>query len=178
MNVQTSASNATNIDSRSVVKEAQEEKMPENRVIPYDPHIHSSLSFQELLHPVQLQMKLQEASDMFYLEIVLPEKNFPRKDVSITCLNDVLTLSCESELCDEPLLVNKEPSPQYEYKPKVGTHFVTRSIRLPSNVNQSKITATLKGDILRINLPKSGFDPREVRQIPVLDEEDTEGNLG
>lgn len=119
-----------------------------------------------LFNPKRMDAKLtmgpkMDVADMGnYIEIKAELPGMDEKDVKLTYTDDVLTLSGERQQATE------ESSKDY-YLKEISSGSFSRSIRLPKNVDISKIDAVFKKGILTITVPKTEVKDDNVKTIPI-----------
>jgi HSP20 family protein len=108
----------------------------------------------EMLHPVHLE--ITEADGAFNVQAEVP--GFTAKELDIQVEPRRLTISGKHEAREE----NKKGKTVYCEQ---CANEILRSVELPTEVDQTKVTATLKDGILNIELPKTGTS-KSVRVEP------------
>jgi HSP20 family protein len=81
-----------------------------------------------------------------------------KKDIGISIADNVLTIKGQTSS------ENKEEKGDY-YRHEISSSSFARSVSLPSNVDESKVTANLKDGILEVNLPKSESSKRKTIKV-------------
>jgi len=82
------------------------------------------------------------------------------KDIEVIVTNDLLTIKGEKQ--EE----TKEEKKEYYHHERYYGEF-ERSIALPSNIDESKVTASFKNGILKIQLPKVAEQQTRGRKIEI-----------
>jgi HSP20 family protein len=98
----------------------------------------------ELLHPVPLE--LRESDDAITVRAEVP--GFEAKDLEIAIEGRQLTIAGKHEEA------RKEEKEKVLYSERCANHLF-RSIELPAEVDSDKSTATLKGGVLDLTMPKT-----------------------
>jgi HSP20 family protein len=98
----------------------------------------------ELLHPVHLD--LAESADAFTVRAEVP--GFSAKELEVGVEPQRLTISGKRESSEE------HTSEKTIYKEQCSNQ-IYRAIDLPSEVDTSKVTATLKNGVLELSMPKA-----------------------
>jgi HSP20 family protein len=94
------------------------------------------------------KLDISETKDAMVLKAETP--GVDPKDIEVTLMGDLLTLKGEREKAAE----EKEEEERYHRIERTyGTFF--RSLRLPTAVDGSKVTATFKNGVLVVTLPKT-----------------------
>jgi len=92
-----------------------------------------------------IKFNISETDQAFEIEASLP--GLKKEDVKVTLKDDVLTISGEKSF-------EKEKSKKNYTRVEHTYGFFSRSIRIPPNVDTSKLSANLDNGILRITFPK------------------------
>jgi len=108
------------------------------------------------------KMDVADMGNQIEIKAELP--GMDEKDVKLTYADEVLTLSGERQETTE------EQSKGY-YLKEISSGNFSRSIRLPKNVDISKIDAVFKKGILTIVIPKTEVKEDNVKTIPIKGEE-------
>jgi HSP20 family protein len=101
---------------------------------------------------------VSETDKSYEISAELPGMN--EKDVNVELKDDVLTLSGEKKEESE-----KEEKDYHVSERRFGSF--RRSFRLPSGVDQSKVSADFKNGVLKIAMPKSTTAQKKSRKIDV-----------
>lgn len=104
------------------------------------------------------RMDVADMGDKIEIKAELP--GMDEKDVKLTYADDVLTLSGERQQTVE------ENSKGY-YLKEISSGSFSRSIRLPKNLDISKIDAVFKKGVLTIVIPKVEAKNDNVKTIPI-----------
>jgi len=109
-------------------------------------------------HFVQPRMDMADLPDKIEIKAELP--GMDENNVTLTCEDGILTLSGENQQSTE------EQSKDY-YMKEMSSGSFSRSVRLPKNVDESKIDAVFKNGILTITIPKIEPKNDTVKKIPI-----------
>ena len=123
----------------------------------FDPMFFKPQRFdtQQIVDP---RMDVANLKDKIEIKAELP--GMDENDVTLTCENGILTLSGVRKQETE------EQSKDYYLKETSSGSF-SRSIRLPKNVDESKIDAVFKKGILTITIPKTEVKEESAKKIPI-----------
>lgn len=108
------------------------------------------------------KMDIVDLKDKIEVRAELP--GLTADDVKLTCEDGILTLSGDKKTQTE------EQSKDYYLKETSSGSF-SRSVRLPKNIDESKIDATFKNGVLTISIPKTEEEEDKSRSIPIKTEE-------
>ena len=136
--------------------------MPAQAQVIYPDPFFDSMFFRpqkfETQHFVEPRMDVANLKDKIEIKAELP--GLDENDVTLTCENGILTLSGTRKQETE------EQSKDYYLKETSSGSF-SRSIRLPKNVDESKIDAIFKKGILTITIPKTEVKEETAKKIPI-----------
>lgn len=104
------------------------------------------------------RMDVADLKDKIEVKAELP--GMDENDVTLTCENGILTLSGERKQ-------EKEEQSKDYYLKEMSSGSFSRSIRLPKNVDESKIDAVFKKGILTITIPKTEIKEETAKKIPI-----------
>lgn len=104
------------------------------------------------------RMNMIDLGDKLEIKAELP--GIDEKDITLTCENGILTLSGERKQ-------ETEETGQTYYIQEISSGSFSRSIRLPQNVDESKIDAQFKKGILTIIIPKIANNNDSTHKIPI-----------
>ncbi|MBR1946403.1 MAG: Hsp20/alpha crystallin family protein [Alphaproteobacteria bacterium] len=104
------------------------------------------------------KMDVADLKDKIEVKVELP--GMEKDEVSLTCENNVLTLSGNRKQETE------EKSKDY-YLKEISSGSFSRSIRLPKNIDESKIEAEFKNGVLTVIIPKTTDKEDPVKKIPI-----------
>ena len=104
------------------------------------------------------RMNVADLKDKIEIKAELP--GLSEDDVTLTCQNGILTLSGERKQEVE------EQNTDYYLKEMSAGSF-SRSIRLPENIDESKIDAVFKNGVLTITIPKIDEKIETLKKIPI-----------
>ena len=107
---------------------------------------------------LSLPIDIKETSDSF--QIIANTPGLKKNDVKVEISDQILTIS--GKMDDN----NKNKNERYHYKERIVGLF-KRSFKLPNNVDQERISASLKSGILTINLKKCKDSALNNRAIKV-----------
>ncbi|MBP5352460.1 MAG: Hsp20/alpha crystallin family protein [Alphaproteobacteria bacterium] len=108
------------------------------------------------------RMDVADLKDKIEVKAELP--GIDEKDVTVSVENGILTLSGERK--EEVEEQNKD-----YYIKETSSGSFSRSIRLPKNIDESKIDAIFKKGVLTINIPKTDIMEETIKKIPIKTEE-------
>ncbi|MGA1872439.1 MAG: Hsp20/alpha crystallin family protein [Thermoplasmatota archaeon] len=109
--------------------------------------------------PSYMPMNLEDKEDMFLLTVDLP--GIDKDDAKISLEEDILSISVESKEEKE----EKEEG-RYLFRER-SSHSCSRSIRLPQEVDESRIKAKMIDGVLHVELPKSNPKEKVVKEINI-----------
>ncbi len=104
------------------------------------------------------RMNMADTGDKIEIKAELP--GIDEKDIALTCENGILTISGERKQ-------EAEEKGQTYYMQEISSGSFSRSIRLPQNVNESKIEAQFKKGVLTITIPKIVAKEDTSHKIPI-----------
>lgn len=105
-------------------------------------HLFNDLLEQKTLSKTELPVNVYELKDSYLLEVIAPGRN--KNDFNISVDNNLLTVSCETELKDQNKnLIRKE----YNF------NMFKRTFSLEENMDTESISAKYNNGILYIELP-------------------------
>jgi len=104
------------------------------------------------------KMDIADLKDKIEINVELP--GLDKDAVTLTCENGILTLSGNRKQETE------EKSKDY-YLKEISSGAFSRSIRLPKNIDESKINAEFKNGVLTITIPKTETKDDTVKTIPI-----------
>jgi HSP20 family protein len=104
------------------------------------------------------EVDLSETDKEYCIEAELP--GLDEKEVSLTLHDGVLTLKGEKK--EE----KKEEKKDYHFSERRWGSF-QRSLRLPEDVDESKVTADFKKGVLTVHLPKSADAQKAAKRIEI-----------
>lgn len=105
------------------------------------------------------KIDLRESSEKLQVFVELP--GLEPKDIDVSIDGDALTIRGERRLESE----SEDKSDQWYFERSFGSF--SRTIPLPAEVNQEKVSATYKNGILTIDLPRTEAAQSKVRKIKV-----------
>ena len=108
------------------------------------------------------RIDVAELKDKIEVKAELP--GMTADDVKLTCETNILTLSGYKKSSVE------EKSKDY-YLKEISSGAFKRSVRLPKNIDESKIDAVFKNGILTISIPKTEEKEDILHKIPIKTEE-------
>lgn len=112
----------------------------------------------ETQHFIEPRMDVANLKDKIEIKAELP--GMDENDVTLTCENGILTLSGVRQQ-------EKEEQSKDYYLKEISSGSFSRSIRLPKNVDDSKIDAVFKKGILTITIPKTEIKEETAKKIPI-----------
>ena len=104
------------------------------------------------------KMDVADLTDKIEVKVELP--GMEKDEVTLTCENGILTLSGNRKQETE------EKSKDY-YLKEISAGSFSRSIRLPQNIDESKISAEYKNGVLTVIIPKKEIKKDPVKTIPI-----------
>ena len=104
------------------------------------------------------KMDVADLKDKIEVKVELPGQD--KDAVTLTCENGILTLSGNRKQETE------ETSKDY-YLKEISSGSFSRSIRLPKNIDESKIEAEFKNGVLTVIIPKTDEKKGAVKKIPI-----------
>ena len=104
------------------------------------------------------KMDVADLNDKIEVKVELP--GMEKDEVTLACENGILTLSGKRKQETE------EKSKDY-YLKEISSGSFSRSIRLPENIDESKITAEFKNGVLTVMIPKKEVKKNPVKTIPI-----------
>ena len=107
---------------------------------------------------VEPRMNVADLKDKIEIKAELAGLN--ENDINLTCKNGILTLSGERKQEVE------EQNTDY-YLKEMSAGAFSRSIRLPENIDESKIEAVFKNGVLTITIPKTEKTTEDIKKIPI-----------
>ncbi|MEE6207470.1 MAG: Hsp20/alpha crystallin family protein [Alphaproteobacteria bacterium] len=116
----------------------------------------------ETKHFMEPRMDMVDLKDKIVINAELP--GMDENNVKLSVENNVLTLSGERKQETE------EENNGYYFKETSSGSF-SRSIRLPKNIDDTKIDAVFKKGILTISIPKKEIKEDKIKTIPIKSEE-------
>jgi len=108
-------------------------------------------------------MDVTETKDAFELICDLP--GIDKKDISLTVKDKLLTIAAERKTTSQTE-GNEEDKVCYKRLERFSGS-VTRSIKLPDNIDKDRITAVCKDGQLTITLPKQEKEELSIRNIEI-----------
>ena len=131
---------------------------PFNDVLGTMPHF----GYVNVQHMSAPRIDIAEMKDKIEVKAELP--GLTVDDVQLSCENNILTLSGDKKSTVE------EKNKDY-YLKEISSGSFSRSVRLPPNINESKIDAVFKNGILTISIPKTEQNEDTLHKIPIKTEE-------
>ena len=128
-----------------------------NTMWPTSSNPSSSLSSQGLFS-VSPSLDVSENEKEFMVTADVP--GLEEKDLKVEFSNKVLTIKGEKKL-------NREEKQENYYMSERWSGSFSRSIQIPSPVNEDLIQAEVKDGVLYITLPKTESEPKQIKQIEV-----------
>ena len=107
-------------------------------------------------------MDVADLKDKIEVKVELP--GMDEKDINLSLENGILTLSGERTQ-------EKEEQNKDYYIKETSSGSFSRSVRLPKNIDESKIDAVFKKGLLIINVPKTDMIENTVKKIPIKSED-------
>ena len=104
------------------------------------------------------KMDVADLKDKIEVKAELP--GMEKDEVTLTCENGILTLSGKRKQETE------EKSKDY-YMKEISSGSFSRSVRLPENIDESKIEAEFKNGVLTVIIPKTEIKKDPVKTIPI-----------
>ena len=132
---------------------------PFNDILSTMPLHQNYIRVQQMSAP---RIDVAELKDTIEVKAELP--GMIADDVKLTCENNILTLSGDKKSAVE------EKGKDY-YLKEISSGAFSRSIRLPKNIDESKINAVFKNGILTISIPKTEEKEDMIHKIPIKTEE-------
>lgn len=108
------------------------------------------------------RMDVADLKDKIEVKVELP--GMDEKDINLSLENGILTLSGERTQ-------EKEEQNKDYYIKETSSGSFSRSVRLPKNIDESKIDAVFKKGLLIINVPKTDVIENTVKKIPIKSED-------
>lgn len=108
------------------------------------------------------KMDIVDLKDKIEVKAELP--GLSADDVKLTCEDGLLTISGDKKTEVE------EQNKDY-YLKETSSGAFSRSVRLPKNIDESKIDASFKNGVLTISIPKTEEKEDTSRNIPIKTEE-------
>lgn len=118
----------------------------------------SPARWSESLRAFTPRLDLEEQDDRIVLSAELP--GIAEEDVEIEVSRDMLTIKGEKKSEHEEKGKNR-----YTCERSYGSF--ERTMRLPAEIDRSKIVADMKNGVLTVTLPKSAEAKKDVKKIPV-----------
>ena len=105
-------------------------------------------------------INIAETDKGFSIDVAAP--GLKKADFSISLDNNILTISAESEKSKEEKDDNNYTRQEYNYSS------FSRSLTLPENIDEDKITATYDGGVLKLSVPKkAGAETAAAKKITI-----------
>ena len=104
------------------------------------------------------KMDVADLKDKIEVKVELP--GMEKDEVTLTCENGILTVSGKRKQETE------EKSKDY-YMKEISSGSFSRSVRLPENIDESKIEAEFKNGVLTVMIPKTEIKKDPVKTIPI-----------
>lgn len=104
------------------------------------------------------KMDVADLKDKIEVKVELP--GMEKDEVTLTCENGILTVSGKRKQETE------EKSKDY-YMKEISSGSFSRSVRLPENIDESKIDAEFKNGVLTVIIPKTEVKKDPVKTIPI-----------
>ena len=104
------------------------------------------------------KMDVADLKDKIEVKVELP--GVEKDEVTLTCENGILTVSGKRKQETE------EKSKDY-YMKEISSGSFSRSVRLPENIDESKIEAEFKNGVLTVMIPKTEIKKDPVKTIPI-----------
>jgi len=104
------------------------------------------------------KMDVADLKDKIEVKAELP--GMEKDEVTLTCENGILTVSGKRKQETE------EKSKDY-YMKEISSGSFSRSVRLPENIDESKIDAEFKNGVLTVMIPKTEIKKDPVKTIPI-----------
>ena len=104
------------------------------------------------------KMDVADLKDKIEVKVELP--GMEKDEVTLTCENGILTVSGKRKQETE------EKSKDY-YMKEISSGSFSRSVRLPENIDESKIEAEFKNGVLTVMIPKKEVKEKPVKTIPI-----------
>ena len=104
------------------------------------------------------KMDVADLKDKIEVKVELP--GMEKDEVTLTCENGILTVSGRRKQETE------EKNKDY-YLKEISSGSFSRSVRLPENIDESKIRAEFKNGVLTITIPKKEMKKNPVKTIPI-----------
>lgn len=104
------------------------------------------------------KMDVADLKDKIEVKVELP--GMEKDEVTLTCENGILTVSGKRKQKTE------EKSKDY-YMKEISSGSFSRSVRLPENIDESKIEAEFKNGVLTVMIPKTEIKKDPVKTIPI-----------
>ncbi|MBO4520787.1 MAG: Hsp20/alpha crystallin family protein [Alphaproteobacteria bacterium] len=104
------------------------------------------------------KMDVADLKDKIEVKAELP--GMEKDEVTLTCENGILTVSGKRKQETE------EKSKDY-YMKEISSGSFSRSVRLPENIDESKIEAEFKNGVLTVMIPKTEIKKDPVKTIPI-----------
>ena len=122
------------------------------------------------LNPIRIEsqqfmgpkMDMADLGDKIEVKAELP--GIDEKDVNLSITDGILTLNGERK---QDLT---EQDKNY-YLHEMSTGSFSRSIRLPKNIDESKISAVFKKGVLTVIIPKTNVQEENAKKIPIKSED-------
>ena len=108
------------------------------------------------------RMDIADLKDKIEVKAELP--GMDEKDITLSLENGILTLSGEHKQEVE------EKNKDY-YLKEISSGAFSRSVRLPKNIDETKIDAVFKKGVLIISVPKTDTIENTVKKIPIKSED-------
>ena len=132
---------------------------------PFNPYFDSMFIHPqkfETHHFMEPRMDMADLKDKIEIKAELP--GMDEKNIKLSVENNVLTISGERQQETE------EENNGYYFK-EISSGSFSRSIRLPKNIDDSKIDAVFKKGVLTISIPKTELKEDSGKTIPIKSEE-------
>ena len=104
------------------------------------------------------KMDVADLQDKIEVKVELP--GMEKDEVTLTCENGILTVGGNRKQETE------EKSKDY-YLKEISSGTFSRSVRLPKNIDESKIDAEFKNGVLTVTIPKTKVKKDPVKTIPI-----------
>ena len=104
------------------------------------------------------KMDVADLKDKIEVKVELP--GMEKDEVTLTCENGILTVSGRRKQETE------EKNKDY-YLKEISSGSFSRSVRLPENIDESKIRAEFKNGVLTVTIPKKEMKKNPVKTIPI-----------
>lgn len=108
--------------------------------------------------PLRVSMDVSESDNEVTITAELP--GLEEKDINVELNNGVLTISGEKK-------IDHEEEGKNFHRIERSSGFFSRSLTIPTNVNEDSIQAKFKNGVLTISLPKSQEEKEKTKKIEV-----------